>query len=60
MAGQMGLQETEIENERFSTIMLLQVWPVVHQTLNAKGLKSVTPQEAQNLMKKGWKLVSPT
>ena len=37
--------------------IFLQVWPVVHQTLNAKGLKSVTPVEANKLMKQGWKLV---
>ncbi|KAG2482004.1 hypothetical protein HYH03_019042 [Edaphochlamys debaryana] len=33
------------------------VWPVMHTTLVTKGLKSVTPEEAQQLQKQGWTIV---
>ncbi len=35
----------------------LQAWPVVQMTLASQGLKSLTPEEAQALARKGWTLV---
>ena len=35
----------------------LQIWPVVHTQLAAKGLKSVSPKEAQKMQAQGWKIV---
>eukprot|EP00955_Chlamydomonas_euryale_P044682 352949-Chlamydomonas_euryale.AAC.11 len=34
-----------------------QVWPVVWQTLVDEGVKTVTCEQAESMMKKGWTLV---
>eukprot|EP00967_Tisochrysis_lutea_P022984 scaffold26256_cov26-Tisochrysis_lutea.AAC.1 len=35
----------------------VQIWPMIHTELNSIGLKSVTPEQAFQMQKKGWTIV---